>query len=187
MSVRGPSISATVISLAYQIQTENLGPLAIIPGPREPHGVALNHYLRPIVDVLLTAWIRGIKHCACVSRSAVAAVVMDLQAARHASQMARHNGHHYCHVCTCYHQSTRGRTDFEHWTKRNLNELREQAERWRDATTEAERKRIFNEHGIRWSELWRLPYWDPTRQLVVDPMHCILEGLVLITFGTSWA
>jgi hypothetical protein len=26
--------------------------------------------------------------------------------------------------------------------------------------------------------MWRLPYWDPSRQLVVDPMHCILEGLV---------
>lgn len=26
--------------------------------------------------------------------------------------------------------------------------------------------------------MWRLSYWDPSRQLVIDPMHCILEGLV---------
>ncbi|KAF9233015.1 hypothetical protein BU15DRAFT_7288, partial [Melanogaster broomeanus] len=52
------------------------------------------------------------------------------------------------------------------------------AEQWRDAPSTAERERLFKEHGVRWSELWRLPYWDPARQLVVDAMHCILEGLV---------
>jgi hypothetical protein len=25
--------------------------------------------------------------------------------------------------------------------------------------------------------MWRLPYWNPTRQLVVDAMHCVLEGV----------
>ena len=37
--------------------------------------------------------------------------------------------------------------------------------------------RIFKDSGVRWSELWRLPYWDPTQQLVMDSMHCIFEGL----------
>jgi hypothetical protein len=37
---------------------------------------------------------------------------------------------------------------------------------------------IFEMYGIRWSELWRLPYWDPTRMLVVNSMHCVLEGIV---------
>src|SRR4029079_18577690 len=32
-------------------------------------------------------------------------------------------------------------------------------------------------NGVRWSEMWRLPYWNPTLQLTVDPMHCLLEGL----------
>ena len=32
-------------------------------------------------------------------------------------------------------------------------------------------------YGTQWSELWCLPYWDPSRQLVVDLMHCIIEGL----------
>ena len=42
----------------------------------------------------------------------------------------------------------------------------------------AECERLFKTYGIQYSELWRLLYWDPTRQLVVDSMHCILEGLV---------
>ena len=49
---------------------------------------------------------------------------------------------------------------------------------WRDASSESQRKKLFQAHGVRWSELWRLPYWDPPRQLVVDSMHCIFEGLV---------
>ncbi|KAK0477175.1 hypothetical protein EDD18DRAFT_1087934, partial [Armillaria luteobubalina] len=47
-----------------------------------------------------------------------------------------------------------------------------------NATTSAERDKIFKTYGVRWSEFWRLPYWDPTRMLVVDVMHCILLGLV---------
>ena len=64
------------------------------------------------------------------------------------------------------------------WTPRDKDKLRAYAEQWRDAATTSEHKRIFKEHGVRYSELWWLPYWDPARQLVVDSMHCILEGLV---------
>ncbi|KAF8591608.1 hypothetical protein K439DRAFT_1302850, partial [Ramaria rubella] len=49
---------------------------------------------------------------------------------------------------------------------------------WRDAPTNKDQEMLFSEHGICWSELWHLPYWDPTWQLVVDSMHCILERVV---------
>ena len=52
------------------------------------------------------------------------------------------------------------------------------AEQWKNATTTAEQENIFKAHGTRWSELWRLPYWDPSCQLIVDSMHCIFEGLI---------
>ncbi|KAJ7186317.1 hypothetical protein GGX14DRAFT_332746, partial [Mycena pura] len=64
------------------------------------------------------------------------------------------------------------------WTRRDVQELRRWAYAWKNATSQAERDKIFMEHGVRWSELWRLPYWDPTRMGVVDTMHCILEGLI---------
>ncbi|CAB5354474.1 unnamed protein product [Rhizophagus irregularis] len=35
----------------------------------------------------------------------------------------------------------------------------------------------FKEHGVRWSELLRLPYMDPIRFAVVDPMHCLFLGI----------
>ncbi|KAJ7205136.1 hypothetical protein B0H12DRAFT_1243508 [Mycena haematopus] len=35
----------------------------------------------------------------------------------------------------------------------------------------------FRKHGIRWSEFWRLPYWDPSMSTVVDPINGLYEGL----------
>lgn len=50
-------------------------------------------------------------------------------------------------------------------------------EEWKNASTSKDQEDIFKSHGIRWSEMWHLPYWDPTHQLVVDTMHCVLEGV----------
>ncbi|KAJ7429428.1 hypothetical protein B0H11DRAFT_2265746 [Mycena galericulata] len=72
------------------------------------------------------------------------------------------------------------RTDFEHpdWEPLDPDFLREKAEAWRDATTLEEREAIFAEFGVKWAEVWELPYWNPSRMLVIDCMHCILEGCV---------
>jgi hypothetical protein len=33
-----------------------------------------------------------------------------------------------------------------------------------------------NEHGYEWTELLRLPYFEPSRFVTVDPMHCLFLG-----------
>jgi hypothetical protein len=192
MSVRGPSISSRIISMAclnlplnIRHKPENMYVAGIIPGPKEPRMTGLNHYLRPLIDDLVVSWQRGVKFSRTslhpngrVTRSAIAACVCDLPAARKAAQLASARSHHYCSICQCFHLSTLGRTDIDDWVPRDPQELRRQAERWRNATTVLAQEKLFEEHGVRWSELWRLDYWDPTRQLVVDSMHCLLEGLV---------
>ncbi|KAK0441765.1 uncharacterized protein EV420DRAFT_1278538 [Desarmillaria tabescens] len=82
----------------------------------------------------------------------------------------------WCTVCNCPLQERN--TCYHLWTKRNVGEMRKYAYTWQDATTTKEREEIFNIHRVRWSELWRLPYWDLTHMLVIDSMHCILLGLV---------
>ncbi len=62
------------------------------------------------------------------------------------------------------------------WQTRTLDEHRKQAEAWRDAVSEEARQALFDTHGIRYSEFLRLPYWDPTKYTVIDPMHAILLG-----------
>jgi hypothetical protein len=52
------------------------------------------------------------------------------------------------------------------------------AEEWLEAPSKAARGHVFTRTGVRWSELLRLPYWDPTRTVVVDGMHNLFLGLV---------
>ncbi|KAJ3825927.1 hypothetical protein F5878DRAFT_507275, partial [Lentinula raphanica] len=69
-------------------------------------------------------------------------------------------------------------TDHTQWVARDVEELRKYAWKYKNAQTQAERKQIFETYGVRWSSFWLLEYWDPTKMLVIDAMHCILEGLV---------
>ncbi|EJD36722.1 hypothetical protein AURDEDRAFT_174242 [Auricularia subglabra TFB-10046 SS5] len=49
-----------------------------------------------------------------------------------------------------------------------------------------QRQRHFDAHGQQWSELMRLPYFDPVRQTVIGPMHCLLNGIVKNLWYDTW-
>lgn len=168
----------------------------IIPGPEEPSLTKINHYTRPVVDELLKAWTNGLALSRTalhsegrLARCAVVAGIFDLPAARKAAGLAAHQHRIFCHRCNAWHtvkmegqqkmtlDQLRGRSDHEQWATRVCAELRAAAESWRSASTVEEQEAVFNLYGVRYSEFWRLPYWDPITMLVVDPMHCILLGL----------
>ena len=190
MRIQGAKTSCGLISMAclnlpYEIRyrPENMYMAGIIPH-KELNLTELNHYLKPVIDDLEMSWKTGVHYSKTALyssgrtvRCAIVAAVMDLLAARKASQLAPVTSHFYCSVCQCYHLDTLGRTDHEKWELRDREALRQHAEEWKNASTLKDQEDIFKSHGTRWSEMWRLPYWDPTRQLVVDAMHCILEGV----------
>jgi hypothetical protein len=156
----------------------------LISGPKEPPLELINYYLRPLMDDLVVAWDRGYHFSRTPShihgrnsRCAIATVVADLPTARKSAQFAAATSHSYCFICKCHHKSTLGRVDCHAWEMRSSTELRSFAETWKNAPHSKDQINLFQDHGVRWSEFWRLPYWDPVHQLVVDPMHCILEGL----------
>ncbi|CAK5284658.1 unnamed protein product, partial [Mycena citricolor] len=159
--------------------------LSIILGPEEPNHDQIGNYIRPLMDSFVVGWEQGFR----LSRTAlhesgrsvdIALVinVNDLPATRKAQGMAAANANQYCSICDCYGTHTMYNTEFHEWKRRDIVVLRAKAYEWRDATSQAARDAIFSEYGVRWSEFWRLSYWDPTRMAVVDAMHCILEGLV---------
>ena len=192
MTVRGASNSSGIISMAclnlpldVRYKLENMYLAGIIPGPKQPSLENLNHYICPLIAQLATSWKQGVRYSRTanhpggrVTRSAIVLAVCDLPAARHLAALAGTGSHFLCSACNCYHRANYGRTNFEKWVSRDKDKLCQYAEQWRDAPTMAEHERLFKAHGIQYSELWQLPYWDPTRQLIVNSMHCILEGLV---------
>lgn len=55
-------------------------------------------------------------------------------------------------------------------------EHRRLAEEYRALPNPAQRAAFVKEFATRWSELIRLPYFDLTRMIVVDPMHNLILG-----------
>ncbi|GAW10504.1 hypothetical protein LENED_012780 [Lentinula edodes] len=61
--------------------------------------------------------------------------------------------------------------DEESFRPRTASEHRQMGKAWLDAQSETERKRLYEQNGVRWSELLRLRYWDPVQNTIIDPMH----------------
>ena len=55
--------------------------------------------------------------------------------------------------------------------------IREKARDWKKCATEESWKAYVSQHHVRWSEIYRLPYFNPVRLCVVDPMHCLFLGV----------
>ncbi|KIJ60184.1 hypothetical protein HYDPIDRAFT_71193, partial [Hydnomerulius pinastri MD-312] len=116
-----------------------------------------------------------------LSRSVIALAVNDLPAARKIGGFAAPTAANLCNLCWLQ-KSDISNFVCEGWRHRTYHEHLEAAIRWRDAETKKDRDQTFKETGVRWSELLRLPYWDPTRFLVIDGMHNLFLGLVQFHF-----
>ncbi|KAE9390902.1 hypothetical protein BT96DRAFT_945785 [Gymnopus androsaceus JB14] len=82
-----------------------------------------------------------------------------------------------CTVCQLRGKTGVFNTNYAQWIPRNKDKLCHWSTAYRDAQTLDARMDIFKRYGVRWSSFWLLDYWDPTRMLVIDAMHCLLEGI----------
>ncbi|KAJ2911995.1 hypothetical protein MD484_g8416, partial [Candolleomyces efflorescens] len=162
-------------SIRYKL--ENIYLVGIIPGPRQPSLHELNYLLNPLVDDFLLLWRQGFYLSqTCLHpygvriRGAIIPLICDLPAARHMSGFASYSHTIFCSECK---QTLPDINDLNHtcWAPRTWEEHMEAARLWRDAQTIRERKKLYSTHGVRWSELLRLPYWDPTKYTLIDSMH----------------
>lgn len=180
------SIAMALLNLppSLQYKAENLYVVGIIPGPKEPSLDEVNHFLHPLVDFFLSAWQNGTWFTKTVEhpggrlpRSVIVLAVNDLPAARKVMGFAGPTAAHLCNLCWLE-KSEISNFACETWRVRTCKEYLDAANHWREAVSKAERDKVFKETGVRWSELLRLPYWDPTRFLVINGMHNLFLGIV---------
>ncbi len=166
-----------------RFRPENIYLAGIIPGPHEPGVDQLHHFLQPLVDELLELWHKGLelqrtalKDAGRLIRAAIIPLVCDLPALRKVGGFAHHKATHFCSFCRL--TSKDGSSiDRESWPRApTWSEQHQIAAQWREALSEKEREDIFNGTGLRWSELLRLDYWDPTRFALIDTMHNLFLG-----------
>src|SRR6266511_2885058 len=72
------------------------------------------------------------------------------------------------------------------FVKRDADEIRNNAYIWKECNTEDARKNHVFETFVRWSEIYLLPYFDPTKFLIVDPMHCLFLGIAKCIVTRLW-
>jgi hypothetical protein len=180
------SIAMLLLTLppSLRYKPENIYLHAITP--KEPTGDRVNSYLGPVVEMLEHNYQHGSHfaktydnpHDGRSTRSMIAVEVFDLKGAKRVlGHTAVNSNHNFCSFCTAS-KADIGNFNWEHWQLRKREDLRSAAERWRDAPSANARKALYKEHGVRWSALWGLSYFDPTRSVVVDGMHNLFEGLV---------
>lgn len=188
----GKKVSIGVLVLACvnlpieeRYKPENMFVAGIISGPNEPKLDQINPYLTPIVDAFLEFWngVRFTRTCMYTLGRlvfcALIVVICDLPAARKIGGFSACSHEYFCSVCWC-NKTQDGYSNFDSakWKRRTNEDCRQFAERFHAATDAKSAASSFDRTGLRWSELLRLPYYDPTRFLVVDPMHNLFLGLI---------
>ena len=170
---------------------ENIIYLGFLPGPKEVGLERINHYLAPIIDELLELW-RGWR----VPKTYKCPEGLDIKVAliigSSDTPATRKLFGHGSAVMKCYRCEKRstysevykkthygGMQDYDKWVTNLVNPSlhRQYAHEWLQCNSKSSRDAHFKEHGVRWSELLRLPYMDPIRFAVVDPIHCLFLGV----------
>ena len=167
--------------------------VGVIPGPHEPSGI-INTFLGPMVSEFLElwqgCWLANGEHRKYV-RAALLCVSCDLPAARKVCGIVGHSALMGCSKCQKKFQTHAfgekadySGFDVENWSSRQNEKQKKCAQEYLLASTQSQQKRIEREHGVKYSILNELPYYDSVRFLVIDPMHLLFLGIAKHTMKT---
>ena len=159
--------------------------VGILPGPHEP-SKQMNAFIEHLVRDLLSLW-KGVNmetpEGTRLVRACLLCVSCDIPASRKLVGFVGHSALKACSKCLKSFPTLFGgaKQDFsgfnrELWVNRELQDHRQQGMKWKHAKTLAEKTAIERNHGVRFTELLRIPYFNTIRFCVIDPMHNILLG-----------
>ncbi|KAJ3545248.1 hypothetical protein NM688_g5647 [Phlebia brevispora] len=195
----GPPGSVCSIFLAclnlppnMRFKQENMYLAAVVPGPHHPSKEQINHLIRPIVTSFHNSYLHGVRYSQTpnfphgkMTRSALVLPVGDALAYAQLTGHAPPTHTHFCPFCNLTADNIED-LDWRHWPSRTCEQHRHIATSWLLAETVEERANIYKTHGIRWTELLRLPYWDPMKLRSIDIMHNLFSGVLKHHIADVW-
>ena len=162
--------------------------IGLIPGAKEPK-LSINSFLHPLVEELKELWSGVQFECPhnplkrVTIRAALTCSSCDIPATRKVCGFLGHSAKLGCSKCSklfpsLLHEKKRDYSGFDrdNWPTRDLIQHKQQAYNHLNADTRQQQKTIENDYGIRYSVLLELPYWNPIKYSVVDPMHNLFLG-----------
>ena len=172
-----------------QFKQENVILVGLIPGPDEPDKpdkpeIDINDYLNPLVKELLQLWGSVEMHVnysgKVLVRGALLCVACDIPACRKVCGFLGHNANLGCSKCLKVFPGF-GAKDYSGfdrnlWPQRSLAEHRQNIDKINECTTKTGRDKLQSKYGCCYSALLELPYFDPIRMAVIDPMHNLCIG-----------
>lgn len=177
----------TVMNLprSKRYKQENVILVGLVPGPSEPP-LNINSFLSPLVDELLKFW-RGL-HMKVANfsepkliRCALLCVACDIPASRKVSGFLGHAANRGCSKCMKSFPGPVGQKDYsgfdrEKWAQRSEQLHRQSVAEILRTPLKSEKTKLEAKYGCRYSALLDLPYFDPVRMTIIDPLHNLFLG-----------
>ena len=178
-------------SLRYK--PENILLVGIMPGPKEASS-NINSYLGPLVQELEEAWKNGFSlmnaHQVPITvRLALSCIACDIPASRKVSGFLGHTASLGCNKCYKKFNASFGQPcdysgfDRNNWPLRTGQLHRQHVQEVLKETTKTGISAAESKHGVRYSILLSLPYFDPVRFTAIDTMHNLFLGTGKRMFG----
>lgn len=180
-SVSSTGIWMVLLNLPQHLRYlhENMYVAGVIPGPDKPSKEDIYAYIELVMKDLLEFWCPGVRFSRTARealgrlfKAILVPLICDMLAARQVIGLGSATSHNFCTFCDLDIDDL-DVTDRQEWPAKSPEHIRRIGLLWRDASTTKERDLIFDSFGIRWSPLHLLPYWDPVRYTVIDPMHAL--------------
>lgn len=191
------AVYLTVMNLPYHLRfkREFLILLGIIPGPKEPKR-DINSFLRPLVGELLDFWKGMPMHVYSETevqnvRCALICVACDMPASRKTCGFLGHSAKFGCSRCKKEFPGGFGKKDYSgfdrvNWVPRTKNAHFSSITIINQSKNKTERDHLESQHGCRYSVLLDLPYFDPVRMTIIDPMHNLFLGTAKHLMKNIW-
>ncbi len=171
---------------------DNMFLVGIIPGLKKPSLSDINHSLKLLVEVLLEFFEPGMCYSRMVRRSQgcrvraiLVPIVSDMLATRQAGRFASPTVTKFCTCCDLNVQDIEN-LDRSTWPERDIVQQIQLAKHWRDAESLVKQEALFRNHGLRWSPLLDLLYWNPVLFTAIEPMHVFNTGLLQTHCRQVW-
>lgn len=169
-----------------RFKLKNVLLIGVIPDLK--HEPSVNSFITPLVNELKVAWSQGFQLASSKSsylkknfKVALMCVGCDIPATRKLCGFLGHSATLGCSKCFKKFPGSVGNKDYsgfdvENWPVRTLDDYNLSMKAVKKARTQTEKERLEASHGVKYSVLSELDYFNPIRMSIVDPMHNLFQG-----------
>ncbi|MBW0547544.1 hypothetical protein O181_087259 [Austropuccinia psidii MF-1] len=160
----------------------------MIPASNQPDMITISNILLPLANELLELN-QGITICTPKYNGGRRVVIKlvnligDIVANHKVSGFKSHAGRKFCLWCKI---EDHERGNLMVGQLRQRRNVLNAAQKWKETDTVKGRDQLAITSGIHWSELNRLPYWDPVNSVTLGVMHNWYKGVLKHHFHFRW-